>query len=294
MAHQPNKLLKMDQLVPPIWESPSLGLKKELVSFQYKSMIKANELSTCFLTFKDIHLPPGRDSNYLTETNAPNTLIKLGHALTPVDWYIEKFLQVMLMGEESKCTIRTAGDTEISFTIHMERIDFGGYYHEQSLRQMFTLAKIYKENGVKMFKQYPPRFAHYYFTKAAKCLLSFMPYGDIEERSKEDGIDVNELQPLLENIYSNVAACLLKESRNDEIIDVLSFVHQSEQPSEKAVYRLAVAYSNRKEYDKARDIIKKLPSYTENRDLMALYTKINQESKVGDEKYASMVKKMFQ
>lgn len=283
----------MDQLVPELWENPSLGLKKELITFQYQSMVKASELSSCFVTFKDVHLPPGRDSNYLKDVNG-NTHIKLGHALTPIDWYIEKFLQVMLTGEESKCTIRTTADTEISFTIHMERIDFGGYYHEQSLTQMLTLAKIYKENGVKMFKQYPPQFAHYYFTKAARCLLAYMPFGDIEERAHLENIDVNELQPLLENIYTNIAACLLKESRNDEIINVLSFVNHSEQPSEKAVYRLAVAYSNKKEYEKARDVIKKLDNYTENKDLMALFTKINQESKVGDEKYASMVKKMFQ
>lgn len=293
MAHKSTVLLVMDQLVPLIWEDKDLGLRKELISFQYKSIIKANELSTCLVTLKDVHLPLGRESFYLKNDHSSQIVIKLGHALTPIDWYIEKFLQVMFIGEESKCIIRTNGPDDISFSIHMQRIDFGGYYHEKSLKEMLDLAKVYKENGVKMFKQYP-QYAHYYFTKAARCCIAYLPYGDLEERAKEENVNVNELQPLLENIYSNIAACLLKQNRADEIIDLLLFVSQSEQPHEKAVYRLALAYLNKKEFDKARDIIKRSPNYTENKDLMALFLKINQESKEGDKKYANMVKKMFQ
>lgn len=278
----------------PVWEATSLGLRKELITFEYKSIIKANELSSCYVTFKDVHLPPGRVSNYLKEADVAKTHIKLGHAVTPVDWYIEKFLQVMLMGEESRCTIRTRSVTDISFTIQMERIDFGGYYHEQSLPQMITLAKHYKDNGVKMFKDYPPQFAHHYFTKAARCLLAYLRYGDIEERAEKEGVSVTEMRSLLENIYTNIAACLLKESRNNEIVEILSFVNQSDEPSEKAVYRMALAYFNKKEYEKACGVIKKLPKYTENKEMVALLSRINQESKEGDAKYASMVKKMFQ
>lgn len=282
-------------VVPSIWENTSLGLRKELITIEYRNIIKASELSSCLVTIKDIHCPSERDSDYLKDVNVPKTLIKLGYALTPIDWYIEKFLQVMLEGETSRCIIHSKSNTkEISFTIHLQSIDFGGYYHEQSLSKMLSLAKLYKENGVKMFKNHPVQFAHYYFTKAARCLLAFLGYFDIEQRAKEENINLNELLLLKENIYTNIAACLLKQNRNNDIIDVLSFVNFTEDPPEKAVYRLAVAYLNTKEYEKACDVIKKLPNYAENKDLVALLNKVIQESKEGDAKYATMVKKMFQ
>ncbi|XP_063696216.1 protein Bride of doubletime isoform X1 [Culicoides brevitarsis] len=184
---------------------------------------------------------------------------------------------------------------EISFTVSMKRIEHGGDWHEKSFSEILTLAKQYKEHGVKMFKQFPVQFAHFYFAKAAKCLLMYKPFGDLEERAKNENVDASELIPLLRNIYTNIAACLLKQNRINDVIDLLGFVEWAEEPvPEKAVYRLATAYFSKKDYDKARDVIKKLPNYAENKELMALLAKINQESKAGDEKYANMVKKMFQ
>lgn len=292
MEIQPSVLFSLDQLVPKYWANDTFGLSKNLISFSYKSIIKASDLSKCYVTIQDVILPNGYESEYLRHVNESSFEITIGSALTPIDWYIEKFLQAMLVDEKSQCTIKTKSNKEIIFVIHLQRVEFGGYYHEKSLKEMVELSKNYKENGVKMFKKYP-QLAHEYFSKAARCLQSYIPYNDIYERANNEGINADELLPMLENLLSNIAACLLKENRSAEVSDILSFTEQQDSPVEKVIFRKATAYLNTKEHEKALQIIEKKINYKENKDLLALHEKIHEDLKNEKSKYADMVKKMF-
>lgn len=284
------KSFDVDQhLVEKIWQDETKGLKKEVIHFQYVSIVKASELSKCLVDILDIQNLNSHQSNYLKEGN--DFWIEIGHATTAFDCYLEEILKQMFMNETSRCDIKTKSGN-VTFTIRLKRIEFGGYFHEQSAHRMFELAKFYKDNGVKMFKDFP-LFAHNYFNLAAKCLLSFKTQ-DVEygELLKGGEVTKKDFDDLLHNVYLNIAACLIKQERFDEILSILEFVKKEECPSDKAVFRLATAYYRVQNYEEAENVIKKI-DFKSNKDLTALMAKIQEFRKIEKEKSSSLAKKML-
>lgn len=278
-------------LIDKVWQDEAKGLRKEVIEFQYCSIVKANEFSRCLIEVFDINnlCVEKHKTNYLAEENIGGEFwIEMGHALTPIDCYIEEFLKEMLMNETSKCSITTKASERIEFTLRLKRIEFGGYYFEQSANKMFETAKLYKENGVKMFKD-NHLFAHNYFNIAAKCLLSFQPFDD---NLSVCDLKQQDFDDLLQIIYLNIAACLIKQQRYDEIPHVLNYSIEQKNPSEKAVYRLAFAYFHLKQFENAKKVIEKI-DYKNSRELVQLMAKINESLKVDHNNYSNMVKKMF-
>lgn len=281
-------------LINKIWTDDAKGLHKELVSFHFCSIVKPSELSKCLVEIIEVHDLDRQKhaTHYFTEENIGKEFwIEIGHSLTPVDCYVEEFLRQMFTNEMSKCTIATKSGTEISFTMLLKRIEFGGYYSEQSAGKMFYLAKLYKDNGVKMFKDYP-LFAHNYFNLAAKCLLSFNPFDDILDVLTDSKLKRKDFEDLLQLIYLNIAACLLKQKRYDDILHVLSYIIEQGEPSEKAVYRLATAYFHLQQFENAKVTIERI-NYKNNKDLVQLMAKVQDSWKVDHAKTRDMVKKMF-
>lgn len=279
-------------LIDSVWEDKVKGLRKEVIYFRYCSVVKPSELSKCLIEVLEVSNlnHEKHKSNYLE--NIENELwIEIGHAVTAIDCYVEEFLRQMFTNETSKCFITTKSSDVIEFTIKLKSIEFGGYYCEQTPVKMFELAKTYKENGVKMFKEYP-LFAHNYFNLAAKCLLSFNPFDDIDNLLTDSTLQKTDFQELLQNIYLNVAACLVKEQRYEDVLHVLSYSMTQENPSEKAVYRLALAFFHLKQFEKAKDTIERI-NYKSNKDLVQLMAKIYECWKFDHNKYSNMVKKMF-
>lgn len=280
--------------IEKLWTDDKKGLKKELVSFQYQSMTKANDLSKCLVSITEIkNLCDEHDTKYLRDVNAANEYwISITKALTPIDCYVELFLKRMMMGETSRCSITTKTGVIISFVIHLIRIEFGGYMYAKDFHTVLTLAQRYKENGVKMFKRYP-LFAHDYFNKAAKVLISCEPFETLAER--EIGMteaDPVKLRELLENILMNISACLIKQERYDEAAYVMEFADRPENVSDKAIYRRANALYYWGKLDDARQTIERI-NYKDNKECLNLYVNISKKLAQSDQTYRSMVKKMF-
>lgn len=279
--------------IKKIWVDDKKGLRKEVESFKFTSITKATDLSKCCVSITEITgLKENHDSNYLRDKCVSEYWITLGDAVTPFDCYIETFLKEMLINETSRCSIKTRSGDVISFKIGMQRIEFGGYYYQQSLPAIVSLAQHYKENGVKMFKKWP-LFAHYYFNKAAKCLISCKPFDTLDERDENmKEADPKFLQNLLENIYSNIAACLLKEKRYDDALHVLEYAKRPDDVPEKAIYRLALTLYHANQFKEAKDTLERI-KYQENKECHALYANIMEKWKQTNEQYTDMVKKMF-
>lgn len=281
-----------EHLIDKLWVDESRGLRKELVSFKYRSVVKASELSKCLVEVLEVNNldPEKHKSNYLQNIEK-ELWVEVGHAVTAIDCYVEEFLRQMFTNETSKCSITTKSSGVIDFKIKLKRIEFGGYYCEQPAAKMFELAKLYKENGVKMFKEYPI-FAHNYFNLSAKCLLSINPFDDIDDLLTDSTLKKKDFEDLLQNVYLNIAACLVKEQRFEDILHVLNYTKTQENPSDKAIYRLALAYFHLKQFDNAKNTIERI-NYKNNKDLVQLMAKIHEHWKVDNDKYSSMVKKMF-
>lgn len=281
-------------LIDKVWTNDAKGLRKEVINFHYCSVVKASELSKCLIDVFDIqNLDPIKHrTNYLLEENVGKQLwVDIGHAVTPIDCYVEEFLKEMFANETSKCSITTKSSGAISFTMRLKQIEFGGYYCEQPAAKMFELGMLYKENGVKMFKEFLP-FAHNYFNLAAKCLLSFNPFDDIEDVLTDCDLKRKYFEELLQNIYLNIAACLIKERRYDDILHVLNYSITQEQPSEKATYRLALAYYKLNQFQNAKNTIERI-DFKNNKDLVHLMAKVCESWKADQHNYSNMVKKMF-
>lgn len=281
-------------LIDKVWEDKTKGLRKEVINFRYMTIVKVSELSKCLVDILDIqNLDKSKHkTNYVTEENVGHEFwVTIGEGMTPVDCYVEEFLKNMLTNETSKCFIETKSSGTITFTMRLKRIEFGGFYFEQSAPKMFELAKKYKENGVKMFKDYP-LFAHNYFNLAAKCLLSFNPFDDIADVLQGSDLKKDDFEDLLYNIYSNIAACLIKEGRFDEIIPIMKFTQQQHKPSEKAIYRLATAYLHTNNYDAAQKTVERI-DYKGNKELVQLMAAIQLNKKEGKDRDSLMAKKML-
>ncbi|XP_065080975.1 protein Bride of doubletime [Ochlerotatus camptorhynchus] len=254
-------------------------------------MTKPSELARCLVNICDISDLGGKESNILTQDEKiSEKWIAIGSGLTPIDCYIELFLMQMLLNEKSKCTITTASGQQISCVLKLLRIENSDLFFTKSPGEMLALAKNYKDNGVKMFPKYP-LYAHRYFNRAAKCLLCCAPLEDLDPA--QEGVDtISEMQTLLEVLYLNISACLLKQNRYEEVLHILEYVDRQEKPSEKAVYRKALAQFHVKQFPEAIKTLEKI-DYISSKDCVVLHQQIKSSWQQEDNKYNCMVKKMF-
>lgn len=275
------------------WTDEKRGLQKDLITFEYQSMTKASDVSKCLVTISDVSgLRDNHDTEYLRSDSSIEHWVHLGDACTPIDYYIEIFLKQMLIGEISRCTIKTKSEHSIQFVLKIIRIEFGGYFYSKSVTELVHTVQHYKENGVKMFKKYP-LFAHEYFSRAAKLLISCLPFDTLNERT----MDIEESSPefleeLLDTIHMNLAACLLKEKRYDEALHVLKFTDRIENVPDKAIYRRAIAHFHLGQLDEAKLILERI-NYKEHKECNALYQTVVEKWKLSNDKYTQMVRKMF-
>lgn len=283
-------------LVAPEWVDERRGLRKILIQFNYTNMDKASELSQCLVEIIDVTNPADRESEYLND--AAEKWIRMGDAVTPIDCYIDIFIKQMFVGEWSRCIITTKTDDRIEFTIKLLEIKLNVYFYELTPAELYEVASKYKENGVKMYKKYPA-FAQNYFNLSAKLLISLKPFDkldtgtekDLHERDVNQKIDQKSVQSLHDAVYLNIAACLIKQNRHEEVLHVVKDLTERSN-NEKGIYRRALAHLNLKQYDEAKQQIDRL-NVMENHEFQSLYNRITSEMKEYNAKYADMVKKMF-
>lgn len=298
----------------PIWTNDVKGLKKELIEYKFIEMKKPTEISKCRIKITDVNCLSTYKTNYLNQTD--EFIINIGSAITPVDVYVELILKEMLVGEKSHCFIKTKTN-EIDFILELQQITDDRYYFQLNSMEIYKRSLKYKENGVQLFKEYP-LFAQEYFCKSAKLLLSIIPFKSTIQN--ENLIDIKLIEDLYKNVCINLAACLHKQKRNEEIIHVLEFIDLGSNSNSincsggggggnvdslnvKGVYRKSLALYNIKEYDKARTLLETIKSTTTitsdeqqqqpNDIVNALLKKINEDAAQENIKYSNMVKKMF-
>ncbi|XP_055313052.1 uncharacterized protein LOC129574708 [Sitodiplosis mosellana] len=280
--------------IEQIWMDESKGLRKALISFKFQSTFKANDFSKCCVAITEVNgLKEHHASEYLrAEHRNLDYWITLSNAVTPIDCYVEVFLKRMLIGETSQCAIKTKSGDYITFVIRLIRIEFGGYLYGKTLPDIVALAQHYRENGVKMFKDYP-LFAHDYFNKAAKVLISCKPFETLAEReSGMTEVDPVKLRELLETILSNISLCLIKQQRYDEAAHVMEFADRPENVPDKQIYRRAIALYHLGKLDDARKTIERI-NYKDKKECLLLHNNIAEKLKESDQNYRKMIKNMF-
>lgn len=280
-----------------VWTCLEKGLRKETICIsQQASVQKPNYLSTCTVIISNlVNETIDQETNYLTSDRLDKQItVTMGEACTPIDCYLEILLSEMLITEKSICCIQTKNNVEIIFVLELIEITPIQYYYELTAAQMYEVALKYKGSGVKMFPKYPV-FAQNYFNKAAKCLLAYAG----ELCGVESQLKI-QMDKLLENIFTNIAACLIKQRRYEDVIEILGFVERREEDDyrqvksihEKAIYRKAIAHYNLKQYDNAMALLKKT-DYENNSEMLGLWNNIYNDQKEENTRYSDMVKKML-
>lgn len=90
-----------------------------------------------------------------------------------------------------------------------------------------------------------------------------------------------------------MAACLLNEKRYDDVVYQTNFVDTMNNPSEKSIYRRAMAYYHMNEFELAQKTIEKVADYKNKKDFVNLYHKILNSWKNSNAQFKGMVQKMF-
>ncbi|XP_067615444.1 protein Bride of doubletime [Eurosta solidaginis] len=270
---------------------PLKGLRKQVISLNnFKQLDKPHLVSKLTIKVEEVQNLNGHQSRYLaSEFNGQEQKVVMGMALTPTDCYVELLARQMIVGEQAICFIATKKG-EIRFILTLLNIHDTKEIHKLNVAEIYALALRFKENGVVMFKQYP-RFAHEYFARAAKCLISYKPFNTLSANT--EGVSGDEMESLFTQIQTNLAACLLNEERYEDVIYVTKFVEEQMDASEKSIYRRATAFYHLKEFEKARRLIERVPNYQEKKDFAKLHHRLADSWKTSNEQYKNLVQRMF-
>lgn len=273
------------------WKLEKKGLHKQVLNIDLRSFEKPSEISKVQFILEEVQGLNERVCDHLADNKLNQEQeMEMGHARTPVGIYVECLLQQMLPGETSRCTIKTKDGKNITFILTLQRILESKDLYTLSVLEMYKLAQQYKENGVVMFKEYP-KFAHEYFARAAKFLISYKPFDHLTKAN--DGVDAEDMESLFFQIQTNLAACLLQQERYEHVIYHTQFVESTSSPSEKSIYRRAIAFYNMKEFESALKIMEKVSNYSENRDFAKLHARIMESWKASNDQYKTVVQRMF-
>lgn len=251
-----------------------------------------NKTSICIVKINNtIAIPGSLETNYLKNINQKPFKIFIGKALNLIDWMIEKVLLTMADSEYCECIILIDG-INLSFKLLLvEVVHQTQFIHDMSISDIFTHAVSYKENGVKCFKAYPS-VSHEMFSRAAKLLLTYLLTDGLDTTLNANTVEKPEIKLLYETLCSNLAACLLKKDRYNDVIDILNFVGDQDHPTEKNTYRLTLAYLNTKQLEKAKYILDKV-NVKESKSLSDLSLQLQSSLKCESKTYASIIRKMF-
>ncbi|XP_017074726.1 peptidyl-prolyl cis-trans isomerase CPR6 [Drosophila eugracilis] len=285
----------MDWYVGTEWEDKSRGLAKRVISLQFTEMEKPTTNSTVEFSVSKKSANLGeRPSKYLVSdestTYPQKHTLEMGSSLTAVDCYLELLLQQFVPGETSACSITSKTGEHIEFELKLERIVKNTQVEKLDAAGIFEVALRLKESGVATFKTFP-KFAFDYFARAAKLLITYKPFDQLTK--KENGISGQEVETLFIQIQTNLAACLLQEKRYEHVIYHTQFVEMEKSPSEKSIYRRALAYYHMKEFAKAQATIERLPNYEEKREFSKLRDNIATSWKDSNAHYKEVVQRMF-
>ncbi|KAH8403454.1 hypothetical protein KR215_010618 [Drosophila sulfurigaster] len=282
----------MDWYIGQEWNDRVRGLSKKVLNLQFQHVEKPLTNSTVlFEIYKPCANLDGRPSKYLgsNKIHMPQ-ILEMGTAVTPIDCYLEILLQQFLPGETAACSIATKSGECLQFELKLERIISNTAIEKMTADEVFKLSLRYKDNGVVMFKPHP-KFAFDYFVRSAKLLITYKPFDKLEK--KTNGMDGIEVEKLFVQVQTNLAACLLKEKRYEHVIYHTEFVETHDNPSEKSIYRRALAFYCLKEFEKAQKTIERVPNYEEKREFVKLLENITSSWKTSNAHYKQVVQRMF-
>lgn len=311
---------------PAQWSDERLGASKRLLDFEWlpsASMDRPTELDECVVEVSEWNaacaacaseflreLQSGIEGGGDAGNEATTIRVALRRASTGFDCVLAAVLRHMWPGERSRVRIERRQQSVADehrhpeLTIRLVRICPAEqrHWHQLQPAAVAALAAEQRALGVALYRQQETGWAHWTFARAARAMCACKPFDKIAG----DAARAAEWQRLFESVCVNLAACLVRARRWEDVLYVLREVTERDVTAAtgdgggggcdaelvRAIYRRAVAHFNLRQLDEARAQIERLEWQT-NGEQRELRERIVDEQAVYQAEYSTMVKKMF-
>lgn len=237
-------------------------------------------------------------------SNSFNGDMKIGEADNDQDRLLELCVQCMFVREishfvievptkplcQSKFETRPCIKGTIKCTVELQELHNDELLFEWSKEKKFSVATMYKEQGVNLFRAGRIIDSFIKFSRAFKIIVTI---GPVESFSRKSLLD-KDILSLRVNLLNNMASCQLHQKNFDYVIALCQKVLKIDQNNVKALYRNAVASKELHNYEVAEDNLKTVlkiePNNTAAKERLQEVREVTKEM---NDRYAAVVKKMF-
>lgn len=263
------------------WESPDKKIQKYIIT--HGNFGLKPELGTkC--TFKV--------TNSIKELEAISS-ITIGDEQNVLERYLVNCLRTMNKLETATFKLKQLQNEDVSVTITLTDFEFDGFIYEWDAKKKLNYALRYKDLGVNLFKLKNNKEAAIKFITALK-ILSIIPI-DVETKPDEvDGVAVSEIEQLKANLFNNLSSCYFRNNKWQMVIDLCSKVLAVDNKNVKALYKIAVAYMNDRNFEKSAEYFKVLLEIeSDNKNASEKLKYVESEIHAANLRVNSMIKQMF-
>ncbi|XP_049776558.1 peptidyl-prolyl cis-trans isomerase FKBP35-like [Schistocerca cancellata] len=237
-------------------------------------------------------------------SNSFNGIIKIGEADNDLDRLLELCVQCMFLREtshfvievptkplcQSKYETRPSIKGNIKCILELEELHNDELLFDWSKEKKFSIATLYKEQGVKLFRAGRIIDSFIKFSKAFKIIVTI---GSLESLSRKSPLD-KDILSLRVNLLNNMASCQLHQKNFHYVIVLCQKVLKIDENNVKALYRNAVACKELHNYETAEDNLKAvLKIEPNNTAAKGRLQEVREVTKEMNDRYAAVVKKMF-
>ncbi|XP_048376336.1 FK506-binding protein-like [Stegostoma tigrinum] len=217
----------------------------------------------------------------------------LGESDTQFVELIEKCIETMLLGEQ--CEVIPAPDLMNTFTdcreglrlfVKLEEFSLQQDSWEMGFEEKWHMAMHHKGKATEHFKSGNLFGAVQCYAKSLKLLVT-LKYDVPPEKTKE-------YDQARKTLYSNLAACQIKQKQYRNVIHNCSKALEIEPDSVKCLYRRGQAYAAINEFEKAKSDLKQVLKFEPGNTAAARQLRVlNEQVKAQNEKMGKAMSKLF-
>ncbi|XP_038671048.1 FK506-binding protein-like [Scyliorhinus canicula] len=217
----------------------------------------------------------------------------LGESDTQFTEIIEKCVETMLLGEQCEVLLApglmekfTDGGNRLKLYVKLEEFTLHCDSWQMGFEEKWQVAMYHKVKGTEHFKSGNLFGAARRYAKSLRLLVT-VKY----DLPLEKGEEYNRAR---RDLYSNLAACQLKQKQFRHVIQNCSKALEIDPDSVKCLYRRGQAYASINEFEKARDDCRRVLLLEPGNTAAAHHLRIlNEQVKAQNEKIGKAMSKLF-
>ncbi|XP_067829772.1 FK506-binding protein-like [Heptranchias perlo] len=277
---------------PFTWACPDGSFVKKILQ-RGSGLEKPKEGSKCLIC---VEMEPSSNFDAMKHfQNGINQSVEmiLGESDTQFAEIIEKCVETMLLGEQCEVCLAPAlmemltdSREGLRFTVKLEELTIQKDSWEMPFEEKWEAAMHHKAKGTVQFKNGNLFGAARRYAKSLRLLVTVKYDVPLEK-----GEEYNKVRSTL---YSNLAACQIKQNQFRNVIQNCSKALEMDPDSVKCLYRRGQAYASINEFDKASGDLKRVLQLEPGNSAAVQQLRIlNEQVKAQNEKMGKAMSKLF-